>query len=226
MKYKGILVDIDNTLYGYGSPHFKALDKIYQVCLEQFNISKEKTKIAFETARKKIHIELSETAASHNRLLYIQKMLELLKINPLSYSILIYNAYWDTFLNNIEIYEGVNDLFEKYRGKICLVTDLTAHIQYRKINKLKLEKYIDCVVTSEEAGKEKPHPYLFMLALKKINLKPEEVCMIGDSFKKDIVGATNLGIKSFWINHEHTIETIDKSLVTELKSFKETLEYV
>ena len=226
MKYKGILLDIDNTLYGYSSPHIKAMDEIYQVCFEQFNISKEKTKIAFETARNAVHIELSETAASHNRLLYIQKMLEFLKINPLSYSLFIYNAYWDTFLKNMKIFEGVNNLLEKYPGKICLVTDLTAHIQYRKVSKLKLEKYIDCVVTSEEAGKEKPHPYLFMLALKKINLKPEEVCMIGDSFKKDIVGATNLGIKSFWINHENNIETIDKSLVTDLKSFKEILEYI
>ena len=30
--------------------------------------------------------------------------------------------------------------------------------------------------------------------------------MIGDSFKKDIVGAVNLGINSIWLNHNEKKE--------------------
>jgi HAD superfamily hydrolase (TIGR01549 family) len=226
MEYKGLLLDLDNTLYEYLPSHTQALDVMIEVCHKKCDVSIEEIKIAYTTARYRVHLELRETAASHNRLLYIQKMLELLNINPLKYGFELYNSYWDTFLNKIKLFDGVSEFLEKYKGKICIVSDLTAHIQYRKINKLELEQYIDCLVSSEEAGKEKPHPYPFMIGLHKLDLKPQDVCMIGDSFKKDIVGATNLGIKSFWINQEKNIEKIDKNLVTDLRSFEEILEYL
>ena len=194
MRYKGLLLDIDNTLYDYSSTHKYAIDRVIEYCIGEFTLSTNSVIEAYSIARKKVHIELSETASSHNRLLYFQKMLELLNINSLEYSYIIYNIYWDNFIEYMKPFDGIYKLLEKYKNKICLVTDLTAHIQYRKIKKLKLEKYCTYVVTSEESGKEKPHPYMFMLALHKLNMKHDEVCMIGDSFKKDIFGASNLDI--------------------------------
>lgn len=226
MKNKGVLLDIDNTLYDYKSTHTKALSDVFRFCHEKFDISHEDIKTGYDIARKKVHIDLKETASSHNRLLYFQKMLELLAVNPLIYSLDIYNTYWNTFLDNIEVFEGVYDFLEKYKGKVCLVTDLTAHIQYRKIKKIGLDNYINCIVTSEEAGREKPHQYIFMLALQKLNLRPDDVCVIGDSFEKDIYGASNLGIKSYWINRAKKTENFDNKLVTEVKSFKEILKFV
>jgi len=226
MKYKGLLLDIDNTLYDYNSTHQYALEKVLDYCLTTFKISEYELKEAYTIARKKVHIELSETASSHNRLLYFQKMLEILKINPLEYSFIIYNIYWDSFLEYMKPFDGIYEILEKYKDKICLVTDLTAHIQYRKIKKLSLEKYCNKIVTSEEAGKEKPHPYMFMIALQKLNLQTNEVCMIGDSFKKDIFGASNLGIHSIWLNNEEKIEVYDKNKVLVVKEFKEILELI
>ncbi len=226
MKYKGLLLDIDNTLYDYSSTHQHALDKVVAYCIDILKVSENSVKDAYSIARKKVHIELSETASSHNRLLYFQKMLEILDINPLEYSYIIYNIYWDSFLEYMKPFEGVYEFLEMYKNKICLVTDLTAHIQYRKIKKLKLENYCTYVVTSEEAGKEKPHPYMFMLALQKLNLKANEVCMIGDSFKKDIFGASSLGINSIWLNREDKVENYEKDKAIEVKEFKEILELV
>ena len=226
MKYKGLLLDIDNTLYDYNSTHKYALGKVIKYCVESFKLRDNIIIKAYNIARKKVHIELSETASSHNRLLYFQKMCEIVDINPLEHSFIIYNIYWDNFLEHMKPFEGIYELLEKYKNKICLVTDLTAHIQYRKIKTLKLEKYCKSIVTSEEAGKEKPHPYMFMLALQKLNLQVNDVCMIGDSFKKDIFGASNLGIQSIWLNSESKTEKYDESKVIEVKSFKEILELV
>lgn len=226
MKYKGILLDIDNTLYDYNISHTFAKSKVLEYCMSVFNLSNDEINNAYEKARKQIHIELCETASSHNRLLYFQRLSEILGVNPMEYAFEIYNIYWDSFLGIMQPFDGIYELLEKFKNKICLVTDLTAHIQYRKIKKLGLEKYCDVLVTSEEAGHEKPHPYMFLMALKKIGLEPEEVCMIGDSFKKDIFGATNLGIASIWMNHESKIENHDDKLMTEVKSFKEILELV
>lgn len=226
MKYKALLLDIDNTLYDYNKTHAIAKKSVIEFCKNKFNIDETTILRAYEQARKKVHTELSETAASHNRLLYFQKMCELLELNPLEHSIDIYNIYWDTFLENIEPFDGVYKLLEKYKNKICLVTDLTAHIQYRKIKKLKLDEYCDTIVTSEEAGKEKPHPYMFLLALQKLNLKASEVCMIGDSFKKDILGAESLNIDTIWFNHEQKYEHYESIKIKETQTIKEILELI
>lgn len=223
MKYNGILLDIDNTIYHYESCHKKAIQMLFDFVQKEVKV--DNFEDAFIRARKSIHIELAETASSHNRLLYFQRACEYLGISPLDWALKFYNVYWDTFLDSIELYDGVFEFLEMVSQKytICFVTDLTAHIQYRKIEKLGLAKYVKQIVSSEEAGREKPHPYMFLSALNKLNLKPDEVCMIGDSYKKDIAGASSLGIQSIWLNTESQQENYDKNLVTEIKEFKEIL---
>ena len=224
MKYKGILLDIDNTLYDYNVAHVFSKNVVLDYGVSEFNLSKKKINFAYEKARKQVHIELCETAASHNRLLYFQRMLEILNLNPMKYAIQIYSKYWESFLDELKPFDEIYVLLEKYKNRICLLTDLTAHIQYRKVQKLGLEKYCDKLVTSEEAGHEKPHPYMFMLALQKLGLGADEVCMIGDNFNKDILGSAALGIESIWFNHEGKQEAHDNKLITEVNSFKEILE--
>ncbi len=226
MKFKALLLDIDNTVYDYNSAHLFGMEKVHEYCELTFNINRDQTSEAFNLARKRVHTELSETAASHNRLLYFQKMLEILDLSPLLHSMDIYNTYWDNFLEKMKPFEGIYSILEKYKSKICLVTDLTAHIQFRKIKKLKLDKYCNHMVTSEEAGKEKPHPFMFMMALQKMNLQASEVCMIGDSFKKDIFGAANLNIKSIWINHDNKQEDTNNPLIKEVKRVDEIIELI
>lgn len=222
--YKGILLDIDNTLYNYEQCHQKSIQTVSAYVKKELNID------CFDqyyiSARKSIHTALAETASSHNRLLYFQKACEDLNINPMVWALQFYTLYWEVFLDSIELYDGVMDFFEvvSQKMKICFITDLTAHIQYRKIEKLGLSKYVSLIVTSEEAGREKPHPYLFLLALYKLNLDPNEVCMIGDSYMKDIVGASSLGIKSIWFNSENRHESYNKILITEVKTFQTILE--
>ncbi len=217
---KGIILDIDNTIYDYQNAHLVALSTMTEKMVLRLDIDAKIISEAYQKARKQIHIELYDTASSHNRLLYTQRMLELLKVDSMQYCLEFYNSYWDEYLENMNIFSGLIDYLEKIKNKkICLLTDLTAHIQHRKIQKLGLYKYTNFIVTSEEAGHDKPHPYMFLLALKKFNLKANEVIMIGDNFQKDILGASNLGIKSYWFNVNRETKEYDKNLISEFKNF-------
>ncbi|MFH0914208.1 MAG: HAD family hydrolase [Chloroflexota bacterium] len=60
---------------------------------------------------------------------------------------------------------------------------------------LGLEPYLDVVVTSEEAGADKPHPPIFLKALEKAGVKASEAMHVGDQYESDIVGARGVGIK-------------------------------
>jgi HAD superfamily hydrolase (TIGR01509 family) len=226
MKYKALLLDIDDTLYCYDSAHSVANKSVIDFFKNELNIDETTVISTYKKARKKTHIDLSETAASHNRLLYFQKMCESLEVNPLKNGIKLYNLYWDIYLENLQPFDGVYDLLKKYNQNICFVTDLTAHIQYRKIEKLKFYDYSKIIVTSEESGKEKPHPYIFIKALQKLDKNPYEVCMIGDNFKKDIIGANNLGIDSIWFNHKEKQSNYQDISIKEANIFREILELV
>lgn len=57
-----------------------------------------------------------------------------------------------------------------------------------------LMKYIDIVYSSEEMGRSKPAPDLFLSALSAVGCAPEEACMVGDRIDNDIRPAKKLGM--------------------------------
>jgi len=56
----------------------------------------------------------------------------------------------------------------------------------------------DQMAISADLGFRKPHPDIFMYALNRLNVLPEETAMVGDSLKADIVGAKMLNMLSIW----------------------------
>ncbi|ARP39452.1 HAD family hydrolase [Vibrio syngnathi] len=219
MSVKGILLDLDDTLYKYEETHQVALNTALELIHNKHAIDMQSVVEAFNFAKQKLKSILPNVAANHSRILYFQLMLEHLQIKPIPHAYDVSHVYWDVFLNNMILTEDATQFLDKYKDiPICLLTDLTAEIQYRKIEKLGLTKSIDFIVTSEEAGVEKPHPFMFKRALTKLKLSTDEVIMIGDNYKKDIVGANLLGIKSFWINRNGKGSSGISNCCTEVKS--------
>lgn len=201
---KGILFDLDNTLYAYQPNHLRSMEKCAERCLRSYNITQAEFERCFKSAREKIHMELYGQAASHSRLLYFQRFSEIYFgfTNPV-FALEMEELYWSEFLSGIMFNPGVEDFLKKAKKsgiKSCIITDLTTQIQFRKWQKLDLGRYIDFMVSSEEAGIEKPDNRIFEMALAKLGMKPEEVIAIGDSEEKDIKGAETMNIKAYLIN--------------------------
>ena len=55
------------------------------------------------------------------------------------------------------------------------------------------------VIDSSIVGLRKPDPAIFQLAIDRMGLRPEDVTVIGDSYKKDIEPALSLGCKAIWL---------------------------
>ncbi len=76
-----------------------------------------------------------------------------------------------------------------------------------------LDSFFQDVVESAVVGLRKPDARIFMLGVEKLGLKPEEVCVVGDSFYKDIEPAIKVGCKTVWFTGEGwTDKTYDESL--------------
>lgn len=202
---RAVIFDLDGTLYDYNTLDREAFARVGELVRERLGVSEEQYGEAFMRARKSTKKKLGETAPSHSRMLYFQKTLEYLDIRPLYLALEMYETYWGLFLEKMTLYPGARTLLDALHDKYIRVgvcTDLLAHIQHRKMIALGLMDDVDCLVTSEEAGVEKPSQRIFAMCLKKLRLEPEEVCFVGDDYKKDIKGAMAAGMKAVWFNPE------------------------
>ena len=199
--YQGVIFDIDGTLYDYQSNDIQAMKKLCAFVEKNLGVDEKTFRATYSEARQIIRARLRDTAAQHSRVLLIQTALELLGKNPFAHVLQMYNVYWNCFLENMRPYDGAEDFLRGLKNsgvKISICTDMTAHIQYRKLAVLGLDKFIDCMVTSEETGYEKPAPIMFNMALEKMSVAAEAAAYFGDSLDRDIFGAANVGITPFW----------------------------
>ncbi|MGN1252333.1 MAG: HAD family hydrolase, partial [Muribaculaceae bacterium] len=60
-------------------------------------------------------------------------------------------------------------------------------------------RYFKGVIESAVVGVRKPDPAIFMLGVVALGLKPEEVLVVGDSLRKDILPARSIGCHTAWI---------------------------
>ena len=65
---------------------------------------------------------------------------------------------------------------------------------------LGLESHLDFVVTSEEAGVDKPGPEIFLTALEKAGVTASEAVHVGDQYDLDVAGARGVGISPILID--------------------------
>ena len=71
--------------------------------------------------------------------------------------------------------------------------------QYEKLVRLGLYHFFDSVITSQEAGVEKPDIAIFELAMKTMGCKAENSVMIGNSFNDDVLGAIDAGMSAVFL---------------------------
>ena len=197
-----ILFDTDNTLYDYG-PANELAEKAVECKIQNLlGVNSNIFRATYQQSKREIKSQLGHTASSHSRLLYFQRMLELLGFKAQLLTALdLEQTFWRTFLANAPLFPGVIDLLEDLRFHnipIAIVTDLTSHIQLRKLTYFHLEETFDAVVTSEEVGADKPDPKNFKLVLKKLGLTSEhKLWMVGDNPFTDIVGGRSIGATTF-----------------------------
>jgi HAD superfamily hydrolase (TIGR01509 family) len=86
------------------------------------------------------------------------------------------------------------------RFRIGIVSNNLLAEQVDKLRCCRLDRYIDALVVSEQAGASKPDPAIFDIALRELGCAPDETVMIGDSWMNDVAGARAAGIAAVWFN--------------------------
>ena len=114
----------------------------------------------------------------------------------------------------------------KQRAQVGIVSNNLLEEQQGKLRQCALDRFVDELVVSEEAGMSKPDPRIFEIALERLGRRADEVVMVGDSWAADVVGARRAGITPIWFNPDrarppdpdagvaelHALEPVDAAL--------------
>jgi len=204
----GVLIDIDNTLYAYEPAHLIALKKCHDTFsnADMETLSWDEFSTRYRDKRTAVTKNLSPQGACRSRLFAFQALFEEMKAPQAYNEALKYERiYWESLIGAMTVNESALAFLKLCREqsiKVCAVSDMQAHFQIQKLQKLSVDHLIDYLVTSEEVGKEKPAPEIFEAALRKLGMTVADVIMIGDSVSKDIKGAESLGIKAYKVEIE------------------------
>ena len=62
--------------------------------------------------------------------------------------------------------------------------------------------HVDAMVGSKAHGRIKPHPSIFVAALRQLEVAPGDSAMVGDSYEDDIEGARALGMRAIFLDRD------------------------
>jgi len=81
------------------------------------------------------------------------------------------------------------------------------------------------LITSSEYGFRKPHSRIFQIAVKKMNLEPQDIWFVGDKLEYDIRGAIDYGLYPVWYNPRNEPGKVDYEYL-EVKTWQEFREKI
>lgn len=133
---------------------------------------------------------------------------------PLDETTEVYRSYhYDNFTDLIDIFPGIIDLLKELKKngyKTAVVTSRLMRTTKSGMDKFDLNQYFDEVITCDHTEKHKPDPEPIEIALAKLQAKPEEALMLGDTMF-DILCAKNAGVKSVLVGWALAVTEDEKS---------------
>jgi putative hydrolase of the HAD superfamily len=79
-----------------------------------------------------------------------------------------------------------------------------------------ITRLMDFVVASAVVGSSKPHREIFLYALGRAGMRPEETVYVGDSYLADVLGSRTAGLHPILIDRDGTSPPIDAPVIRSL----------
>ena len=103
------------------------------------------------------------------------------------------------------------DILDQLNGRytLALLTDGFLPAQRLKVQALELEKYFNCIIYTEELGRDcwKPSPVGFEKVMEILNVEPQAAAYVADNAKKDFIAPNKLGFMTVQIIRPARIHT-------------------
>ena len=127
------------------------------------------------------------------------------------------------------VYPNVNKtLIEliKIGIQLAVVSDAPSREAWMRLYYLNLHHVFDPVLTYDDSGAHKPSPKPFEMALDILNVNSDEALMIGDWPDRDVVGASQIGMKTIFARYGDTFGTVDSGADWDVNDIYEVVNIV
>lgn len=206
MTVKAILFDLDDTLYKEKQFVKSGFKEIAKFINNKFNID--------EKVFYKILTDVFNEGIRGNIFNIVLGRLNInFDDNTISSMVKMYREHNP----KIKLDKDIKSLLIKLRGiySLGIITDGYYEVQKKKVQALKLEGLFDSIIYTDKYGREywKPDVFGYKLALKNLEVSPEETVYIGDNPYKDFIGAKEIGITTVRIlkpDREYSKVRLDK----------------
>lgn len=201
MNFTHILFDADGTLFDYEHAELQA----FQNTINEFQI-KGNIEV-LHASYKKINYAIWKDFEEHKitaKALRVERFKRFLEKEQLHHdSKEMSKTYIEYLSKGIALLAGAKEIINYLHNdySVSLITNGLADVQYSRIRNSELKDDFDHIFISEEIGFPKPMREIFEYVFGELGYpQKEEVLIVGDSFRSDIVGGKNYGIKTCWFN--------------------------
>ncbi len=123
--------------------------------------------------------------------------------------------------NNVSLFPDVKPSLERLSRRYPLVSISNGNADLVRIG---LSAYFTACVSARDVGVAKPHPQVFLTACERARQTPTSVIHIGDHPHQDILGASQVGMKTIWLNRQGETWNQDFKPDMEARSLSEVTE--
>jgi putative hydrolase of the HAD superfamily len=187
---KAILFDLDNTLMDFRKMKDSAIESAAEAMIDAgLPLSKGEAIRKINAVYKRFGIEYQ---FPFNQLL--KEEMGRVDYKVLAAGVVAYRKVKEIYVSPYP--NVVPTLIELiHRGyKLGMISDAPTFQAWTRLAGMALHHYFDFVVSLDDTGTRKPSGLPFQAAIKKLELQPEELLMVGDNPGRDIAGANRLGI--------------------------------
>ena len=221
MKFRSILIDIDDTLFDFGKAERAAIAKAYR----DYGIEPTEERIARYSVINQAQWEAMERGELGREEVLLRRheifFKELGVEIPIREFEDCYRGYLGIghyFVDGAE--EMLEYLFSKY--DLYIASNGVAETQYSRMASAGIGKYFKNVFISETTGSYKPEKAYFDYCFARMeNFDPQKTLIIGDSLTGDMLGGLRAGIHTCWFNPHGKPGREDIRPHFEIRSLKE-----
>ena len=196
MRYKAIFIDIDDTLLDYIPCCREAYDAAMPDHPEHFQLFFDIAGRLFSEAKHGLHT-IAEVMD-----LYPQEFIAAIghpasEVEPFTRA---FRAAWSNTHTLVPEAKEMLDTLQAKGYRLFAASNSFGHLQRNRLERAGILHYFEDTFISMDIGYDKPDIRFFEEALRRANLQPSEVLMIGDSMTTDVLGAQAAGIDALYFD--------------------------
>ncbi len=219
---RAVLFDLDNTLTDFMKMKDASIDAAIEGMLDMG------LPMSREQARDRIYAIYDREGIEYQRVFdnFLKENMGEVPPSVLAAAIVGYRRARDSYL---VLYPRVRQTLTELlrRGfRLAVLSDAPALQAWLRLHHLALNHLFEFVITFDDTGERKPSPVGFARALELLQMRPEDVLMVGDWPERDMVGAARMGMQTVFARYGDTKGVTESGADFEIDDIHDLLSII